>query len=139
MLSENVRDFVARSHHGVLATFRRDGAVQMSIVSCGPFRDGVAFTTTAGRAKLANLKRDSRCSLMVSEDNWWGYIVLEGGARLISPEDTDPEELRHALRDVYRAAGGGEHPDRDEFDRAMVEDRRSVVSVVPDRVYGTAL
>ena len=139
MLSENVRDFVARSHNGVLATFRRGSAVQLSIVSCGPFRDGVAFTTTADRAKLANLKRDSRCSLMVSEDNWRGYIVLEGRARLISPESADSEELRHALRDVYRAPGGGEHPDWDEFDRAMVEDRRSVVSVVPDRVYGTAL
>ena len=109
----------------------------MSVVSVGPYRDGVAFTTTADRAKLANLKRDRRCSILVSQEDWWGYVVLEGHARVLSPGSADAEDLRLALREVYRAAGGGEHPDWDEYDQAMRDDRRSAVIVVPERIYGT--
>ena len=139
MLSDEVKAFVSQHHRGVLTTFRRNGAAQMSIVSCGLFRDDVAFTTTADRAKLGNLRRNLRCSLLVSQSDWWGYVVLEGQAVLLSPENTDAEELRLALRDVYRAAGGGEHPDWEEYDQAMRDQRRSVVIVVPQHIYGNRL
>ena len=56
----------------------------------------------------------------------------------MAADNTDPEELRQAFRDVYRSISG-EHPDWDDYDRAMVEDRRAVVVVVPERIYGTAL
>ena len=138
MLSEKVRAFVNQNHQGVLTAFRRNGAAQMSIVSCGPYRDGVAFTTTGDRAKLRNLQRDPRCSLLVARPDWWGYVVLEGQAVILSPENTEVEELRLALRDVYRVAGGGEHPDWEEYDQAMRDQHRSVVIVVPEHIYGTA-
>lgn len=138
MLSEKVRAFVSQNHQGVLTAFRRNGAAQMSIVSCGPYRDGVAFTTTGDRAKLRNLQRDPRCSLLVARPDWWGYVVLEGQAVILSPENTEVEELRLALRDVYRVAGGGEHPDWEEYDQAMRDQHRSVVIVVPEHIYGTA-
>jgi PPOX class probable F420-dependent enzyme len=121
----------------VLTTFRRNGAAQMSIVTCGPYRDGVAFTTTADRAKLINLQRNSRCSLLVSQEDWWGYVVLEGEAQILSADNTPPDEFRMALRDVYRTASGTEHPNWPEYDAAMVEQRRSAVIVVPERTYGT--
>ena len=56
----------------------------------------------------------------------------------MSSDNTDHEVLKLALRDVYRAASGQEHPDWDEYDRAMVDDRRAAVIVVPNSVYGTA-
>ena len=138
MLSEDVRRFVSENHRAVLTTFRRNGAAQMSIVTTGAYSDGAAFTTTEDRAKLANLKRDPRCSLLVSHESWWGYVVLEGRARVMSADNTDADELRLALRDVYRAASGEEHSDWNEYDRAMVDDRRAAVVVVPEHVYGTA-
>ena len=137
MLPENIRAFVAGTNRGVLTTFRRDGAAQMSIVTCGPYGDGVAFTTTASRAKLLNLQRDSRCSLMVSQEDWRGYVVLDGRAQIISADNTDADEYRDALRDVYRTAAGEEHSNWEEYDRAMRDDRRSAVIVIPDRIYGT--
>ncbi len=137
MLAENIRRFVAENRRGVLTTFRRSGAAQMSVITCGPYRDGVAFTTTADRAKLANLKRDSRCSLMVSQEDWWGYVVLEGHAQILSADNTEVEELRMALRDTYRTASGTDHSNWDEYDQARQEQRRSVVIVVPERIYGT--
>ncbi len=139
MLPESVKKFVSENHRAVLTTFRRNGAAQMSIVTTGAYSDGAAFTTTEDRAKLSNLKRDPRCSLLVSHESWWGYVVLEGRARVMSPDNTDAEELRQALRDVYRAASGEEHSDWDEYDRAMVDDRRAAVVVVPEHVYGTAM
>ena len=139
MLPERVKKFVSENHRAVLTTFRRNGAAQMSIVTTGAYSDGAAFTTTEDRAKLSNLKRDPRCSLLVSHESWWGYVVLEGRARVMSPDNTDAEELRQALRDVYRAASGEEHPDWDEYDRAMVDDRRTAVVVVPEHIYGTAV
>jgi PPOX class probable F420-dependent enzyme len=139
MLSDKVKTFLSENHQGVLTTFRRDGGAQMSIITVGAYREGAAFTTTEDRAKIMNLRRNPRCSLLVSEDNWRSYVVLEGQAQVLASDTTDAEELKHALRDVYRSASGGkEHPDWDDYDRVMVEDRRAAVVVVPGRVYGTA-
>ena len=139
MLSDNVKKFTTENHQGVLTCFRKNGMPQMSIVTCGAYRDGVAFTTTTDRAKLILLKRDSRCALMVSKQDWWGYVVLEGRATVLSPDSTGVEELREALRGVYRAATNQDHPNWEEYDQAMVDDRRAAVIVVPDYVYGTAV
>ncbi len=137
MLSTNVKEFVSDNHQAVLTTFRKNGAAQMSIVTVGAYGDGVGFTTTEDRAKLHNLVRDSRCSLLVSKSDWWGYVVLEGRARVLRRGESDDDELRDALRGIYRAASGQEHPDWEDYDRAMVEDRRAAIIVVPDHVYGT--
>ena len=139
MLSDQVREFLSQTSRGVLTTFRRDGAAQMSVVSCGPYRDGVAFTTTADRAKLFNLHRNPKCSLLVSQDDWWGYLVLEGHAEILSPANTGAAELADILRDVYRTVSRVEHPDWEEYDQAMRDDRRSAVVVIPGRVYGTGV
>ena len=100
MLSEKVRAFLRENNRGILTAFRKSKAAQMSIVSCGLYRDGAAFTTTADRAKLINLKRNPKCSLLVSQPNWWGYVVLEGRAELLSPGVAYQEELRLSLRDA---------------------------------------
>ena len=76
--------------------------------------------------------------LLVSQDDWWGYVVLEGRATVMASDNTDAGELRLALRDVYRAASGQEHPNWDEYDQAMRDERRVAVIVVPEHIYGTA-
>ena len=138
-ITETIKAFLMDNHMGVITTFRKDGMPQLSIVTVGLFNDGLAFSTTKNRAKLANLKRNQKCSLLVSQDDWRGYIVFEGMASLMCPYITDPEELRLGLRAVYKAASGSIHPDWAEFDFAMVEDDRCIVLVIPDRVYGTAI
>ena len=64
-------------------------------------------------------------------------MVLEGNAELLSPGSTNADDLRMALREVYLAAAGKNHPDWLEYDGAMAEQRRSVVIVKPEKVYGT--
>lgn len=136
MLEDNLKKFVAENRRGVLSTFRRDGSAQMSIITCGPLQDGVAFTTTEDRAKLKNLRRNPQCSLLVARENWSAYVVLQGHARLLSADNSDPDALRLALRDVYRTAAATEHPNWEEYDQAMVEQRRSAIIVVPEQIYG---
>ncbi|MDP6550521.1 MAG: pyridoxamine 5'-phosphate oxidase family protein, partial [Dehalococcoidia bacterium] len=111
MLSDNIRAFLAQHHRGVLTTFRRNGAAQMSIITCGPIK--------GDRAKLRNLKRDSRCSLLISRENWRSFVVLEGRAEILTSGNTDAEELRLALRDAYTAAAGQEHPNWEEYDQTV--------------------
>ena len=45
--------------------------------------------------------------------------------------------LFRSLRDAYRACSGEEHSNWEEYDQAMRDDRRSVIIVVPDHIYGT--
>ena len=132
MLSEKIRRFLTENHNAVITTYRRNGAAQMSIVTCGLYGDGVAFTVSGTPAKLTNLRRDPRCSILVSQTDWWGYVVLQGAARLYSPGVTDPDELRTVLRDVYVAAAGQPHPDWDDYDRAVAADSRSAIVVIPE-------
>ena len=139
MTFEDVARFLKTNHQGVMVTFRRRGAAQMSIVTCGYYEGGVAFTTTGDRAKLANLIRNPNCSILVSTLDWSGYAVVEGTADIRFSDRTDREELRLTLRDVYRACADREHPDWEEYDRAMVDDRRAAIIVKPLHVYAVRM
>ena len=139
MIPDTVRDFANTNHQAVLTTFRGNGSAQMSIVTVGAYGDGVGFTTTEDRAKLINLARNPRCSLLISKADWWGYVVLEGRAQLLRRGVSDEAALRDALRGIYRTASGQEHPDWGEYDQAMIDDHRAAVIVIPDHIYGTAL
>ena len=136
MLTEAQRDFLTRNHNAAITTFRRSGAAQMSVVTCGLLGDGVAFTTTGDRAKLKNLKRDSRCTILVGTDDWRIFLVLEGEAQLIGTDTASADEYRETLRNVYRTAAGQEHPNWPEYDKAMLNDRRYAIIVTPHHVYG---
>ena len=135
MQLDKIKEIVALNHQAVFTTFRGSGATQMSIVTVGVLAKGVAFTISPGSAKLANLRRNPRCSLMVSRSDWGDYAVLEGRAQVLSPGATPTEELRLTLREVYRVGSGKEHPDWEEFDQAVQKDRRSAIIVVPGHIY----
>lgn len=74
---------------------------------------------------------------MTSADGM-SWATAEGTVRLVGP-GTDPggPEVR-ALVDYYRAAAG-EHPDWDEYRAVMVSERRVLVVLTVDHVYGAAL
>ena len=136
MLTDAQRAFLTQNHNGALTTFRRSGAAQMSIVTCGIYGDGVAFTTTEDRAKLRNLRRDPRCTILVGTDDWRNFMVLEGEVRLVSVDNSSADEYRETLRNVFRTAAAQEHPNWPEYDQAMRDDRRFGVIVTPTHIYG---
>ena len=137
---EEARPFMETNHRGVITTVQRNGAMQNSIVVCGAYQGNAAFVSVRGSsAKVRNLRRDPKCTVMAVDDNWRGCVVVEGQARLFDYRNTDQEEMRQLLRQVYRACGDKDHPDWEEYDRAMVEQDAVVVLVEPQRVYGRLL
>jgi PPOX class probable F420-dependent enzyme len=133
-------DLVAASRHGVLVTLRRDGRPQLSNVlySWDPATSTARVSVTDDRAKTRNARRDPRVSLHVTSPDFWSYAVLDGTATL-SDVATEPDgAAADELVDVYRAASGRDHPDWAEFRRTMVADRRLVLRLHADHVYGMA-
>jgi PPOX class probable F420-dependent enzyme len=128
-------DFVRSRRNGVLVTQKRDGRPQLSNIVYVVVDDVIKISITADRAKYTNLTRDPRASLYVSRDDFWAYVVIEGDVELSAvasrPDDAAVEELI----DVYRALAG-EHPDWDDYRRAMVADKRVVVRLHPTYAYG---
>jgi PPOX class probable F420-dependent enzyme len=128
---------LAESRIGVLATLRADGRPQLSPVTPYYDRDkGIVYVSiTEGRAKTKNLRRDPRAALEVTSADGWGWATADGTAELIGPS-TDPNGPEvDALVDYYRSAAG-EHPDWDEYRSVMVADRRVLLALHVERVYG---
>jgi PPOX class probable F420-dependent enzyme len=129
-------DFAREHRWSVLTTIRGNGLPQLSNVLHLVGEDGlIRISITASRAKYANLSRRPWAALHVSRDDFFAYVVIEGDVELApvaaSPDDATVDELVA----VYRAAQG-EHDDWDEYRRAMVADRRTVVRITPTRAYG---
>ena len=133
-----LHDLVASKHQGVLVTLKRDGRPQLSNIAYVLGDDDVIrISVTADRAKTANLRRDPRASLHVTRDDFYAYAVVEGTASLL-PAAEDPHDATvDALVEYYRAVAG-EHDDWDEYRRAMVTDRRLVVELPVEHLYGMA-
>ena len=127
--------FLQQHHRMVVTTFRRSGAPQMSIVLGGPFRGGMALVARDDSAKVRNLRRDARCAVLVASESWGSWVTIEGSAVIHGQDNTDAEELRQLLRDVFTAAGGT-HDDWDAYDRAMRDEHRAAVLISPRAVYG---
>ena len=129
--------FVQSNHRGVITTFQRNGAGHSSIVVCGAYQGKAAFVIVRGTsAKVRNLRRDNRCTVMAVADDWRSFAAVEGEAELKDYRNTDQEAMRVELREVYRACGDRDHPDWEEYDRAMVQQDAVIVLVTPQRVYG---
>ena len=125
----------------VVSTLRSDESIQSSVVNAGVLVHPVSGSevvgfVTYGRVKLANLR--DRPQVSVTFRAGWKWATVEGWAELIGPDDRHPDidadALRLLLRQVFRAAGG-EHDDWDAYDRAMVEQGRTVVLVDVARIY----
>jgi PPOX class probable F420-dependent enzyme len=139
-LDPNLVALTAARNIGALATIKRDGRPQLSTVN---FTLDEATTTARisvvdGRAKVHNLRRDPRASIFVASPDGWTYAVLEGTVEL-SPVAQDPgDETVEELVEIYRAIRGEDHPDWDEYRKAMVADGRLVARLHVERAYGLA-
>jgi PPOX class probable F420-dependent enzyme len=138
-MDETLLRLLAEAPGGVLVTLKRDGRPQMSNVShtYDPERRLVRVSITDDRAKTRNLRRDPRASYHVTTPDRWSWTVAEGTAEL-TPVAADPyDDTVEELIEVYRAVLG-EHPDWEDYRRAMVQDKRLVLRLPVDRVYGQA-
>ena len=127
--------FLSANFDAVVNTFRRSGGIQSSVVKAGAYQGGVVFVAIGSSVKLKNLRRDPRCTVTVVSPRWDRWCAVEGTVVIRDWENTDHEALRVELREAFVACGG-DHDDWDEYDRVMREDRRAIVVVRADHVYG---
>ena len=126
-----------------VSTTQADGRVLSSVVNCGMIKHPltgdtcVAFVSGSKAARLRHIDRGSQVTVNVRRG--WIWSSVTGPADLIRPESLpesiDAEQMRLLLREVFHAAGGV-HDDLEEYDRAMAEEGRVVICVIPERILG---
>jgi PPOX class probable F420-dependent enzyme len=123
------QQFLRENENAVLATWRQDGRLQMSPVTVGLDAAGRAIISSRETAyKVRNLRRDPRAALCVFVEAFTGpWVQLEGTAEVVTlPEAMEP------LVDYYRRLAG-EHPDWEDYRRAMTADQRVLIRMTIER------
>ncbi|MBM2621962.1 PPOX class F420-dependent oxidoreductase [Actinoplanes sp. LDG1-06] len=134
MSDEKLWGVVAAGNLGTVATIKKDGRPQLSDVSYIALPGLIRFSTRTTLAKVHNLRRDPRVSVKVSGEQ--GYAVAEGTAELSQVAWSLDDEVVEELVEIYRLIRGQEHPDWDDYRRAMVADGRLVVRIRVEHLYG---
>jgi PPOX class probable F420-dependent enzyme len=130
MSPDDAREFVASNHRAVLITHRSSGGLQTSPVLVGVDDEGkVVISTREAAYKTRNLRRDPGAVLCVLSDEFFGrWMQIEGTAQIVSL----PEAMA-GLVDYYRRISG-EHPDWEDYRRAMQDQHRVLVRISIDAV-----
>jgi PPOX class probable F420-dependent enzyme len=129
MNSEEAREFATSNHRAVLVTRRPDGGAQTSPIVVGADDEKLVISTRETAFKTRNLRRDPTATLCIFTENFFGpWIQVEGTAEIVSL----PEAME-GLVDYYRRISG-EHPDWEDYRRAMERERRVLVRVSIDKV-----
>ena len=129
MDADQARGFIRANHRTVMATLRSDGQPQMSPVAAVVDDAGRVLVSSRQTAmKVHNLRRHPRAWLCVITEAWYGqFAQVEGTVEIVElPGAMD------GLIDYYRQAAG-EHPDWDEYRRAMEAERRVLLRLTIDR------
>jgi len=126
---EALLDFVRPRHRMVVITARRDGRPQASPVTGGVDDQGrIVISTYPDRAKAGNARRDPKVSVLVLSDEYDDeWVQVDGVCEVI-----DPPDAVEPLVDYYRCIAG-EHPDWDEYRRAMRDQGKSLLRITPER------
>jgi PPOX class probable F420-dependent enzyme len=125
-------DFVRGNSFSVLSTQRADGTPQMSPVNTAVDDQGrLTISSRQTAVKVKNLVREPRAWLMAFTTKFYGpWVQLSGPAEIVSLPEALP------LLEVYYRTLSGEHPDWDDYRATMVADRRVLMTMTVERVYG---
>ena len=129
-------DFARSNQRSVLSTIRSSGRPQLSNVVHVVSDDGLLrISITANRAKYKNVQRVPWTALHVTRADFFAYVVIECTAELspvaARPDDETVEELVR-----YYRTRAGEHENWDHYRQTMVDDRRVIIRLRPERAYG---
>ena len=128
-------DWASERRLGVLITIRSDGRPQSSDIVYYVDDDVFCISVTDGRAKTANLRRDPRAVLHVSDEQAWSYVSLDGTVELLPPTTSVDDATSDALVTYFERVAGT-HSDWDEYRRAMIEERRLIARFTPAHAIG---
>jgi PPOX class probable F420-dependent enzyme len=123
------RQFLDAHKSGILATGRRDGSPQQSMVAYAVDDEGrLLISAKSYTAKWNNAVRQPRVSMTITEGRI--HLVVYGTAETI---ETDP--LRAELTSlVFAALMGAEPPDPTGLIPTLDEQQRTVLRITPDKI-----
>ena len=127
----DAQKFLRTNHHGVLVARKRDGSLQMTLVSPVIDAEGrVIITARDSTYKVKNIKRDPRISLLVFGDQFHGsnYIQIDGKADIIE----HPQAMDIVL-DWHRQIRG-EPKSWDEIRQKTLAEGRIAIRVTIEKV-----
>lgn len=128
---------VAAADLCTLATIRRDGRPQLSDVSytADDSTRTLRISTRDSLAKVHNLRRDPRAAIRIGPPGG-GYVAADVTATLSAPSTAPDDATVEELIEIYRLIAGKEHPDWDDYRRAMVADGRLVLGLKVEKLVG---
>ncbi|KOV98494.1 pyridoxamine 5'-phosphate oxidase [Streptomyces sp. NRRL B-1140] len=132
-------DLLGTQQFGTLATVKRSGHPHLTtmVYSWDAESRTVRFSTTADRVKVKHLRREPRAALHVQGADVWSFAVAEGEAEVSEVTEVPGDAVGRELLAMIPA--GAEPEDEDAFFEQLVDERRLVIRLKVDRLYGTAL
>ncbi len=124
-------EFLKHNHQGVLVARKRDGSLQMTLVSSVIDGQGRVILTARERTyKVKNIRRNPQISPLVFGDRFHGsnYIQIDGRAEIVR----HPEAMDIVI-DWYRQLNG-EHPKWDEYREKMKAEGRIAMRVTIEKI-----
>src|SRR5690242_9240973 len=119
-----------REHHlCTLATGRRDGSPQLTLVSYEWNGKDIAICTTSDRPKWLNSKRQPRVALLVQDGRQ--YVLVYGRAAHV---EEDPERLELIMRIPSFERRRAKYPNEADLIAALNEEKRVAIRVIPDQI-----
>jgi PPOX class probable F420-dependent enzyme len=132
-------DLLGAQQFGTLATVKRSGHPHLTtmVYSWDAASRTVRFSTTADRVKVKHLRREPRAALHVQGADVRSFAVAEGEAEVSEVTSVPGDPVGRELLGMIPA--GAEPEDEDAFLEQQVDERRLVIRLKVDRLYGTAL
>lgn len=136
---EALSDLLGKQQFGTLATVKRSGHPHLTtmVYSWDPEARIARFSTTADRVKLKHLRHDPRAALHVPGGDVWSFAVAEGEAEISGTTTTPGDAVGRELLGMIPQSARPE--DEDAFLEELVAERRVVIRLKVNRLYGTAL
>lgn len=124
---DGLLQFIRPRHHVIMTTRRRDDSLQSSPVTAGVDPQGrIVVSSYPERAKVANVRRDPRVSVLVLSDDFGGpWVQVDTLCTVIDlPDAVEP------LVEYFRSISG-EHSDWAEYRQAMVDQGKCLLRMEP--------
>jgi len=127
----DAQKFLENAHHGVLVARKKDGSLQMTLVSPVISSDGhVIITSRRSTYKVKNIRRNPQISLLIFGDQFHGskYIQIDGRAEIIE----HPEAMDIVL--AWHGQIRGEPANWDDIRKKTLAEGRIAIRVTIERV-----
>lgn len=124
-------EFLSAHRWAVLTTLRRSGEPVSSMVAYA--RDGgdLVVSTPGGTFKRRSIERDPRVNLcVISNAEPFNFVAVEGTAAVES------DDLVRRTRLVFANLSGTGWQEPADLERWLTDQRRVILRIRPERVYG---